>query len=541
MRRSIFVLGATLLAAIVLPSTGSADWSGLQADQVISFDDGNSAAGVEILYYDWSPLHAFWTEPAPIVPELHYGCSFDLGLTWTSTAADRVISFPDGNAVLPGCSVTNGHQPIWPSAVVWSEFDSAAREIHCGVSTDGGTTWSSEPMDRVLSNPASTADAGRPSITADFSNGFHVVWSEMSPAGTPEIHYGRSTDNGLTWSSAAADRVISFPDGRAALDPQIAFCEDELFVVWREPDDAGQMRIHVGMSADLGTTWSSESADRAISPAAIDIAGLDLSAIPYSDYDGVYVAYGAAQNASDPGHYEIYATGSHDRGATWSGESALVPLSHDEGLALSASHPAILVRSFMGVAAVWDEIDEAHGTSEEHLSWGGGTDWSGSSVDSIISFPDGNDGCCPAVIGNDWITCPRGRPWLPICWVAWTESVGSDPDHAEVHMSALIDESGGGIAEGDAPIGSAMRCVPNPSRGAVRIELVTRRTGMATVELVDTGGRLVRSFGNRLIPAGSLTLNWDGRDSRGRPIDPGRYLLRVRQSGGTTTSWIARF
>ncbi len=535
------LLAAALLAAPLLAPGAHADWSGQSADIVISYDDGNSAEAVEIVYDDSGFLHAFWTEGAPVIPELHYGSSPDPGDTWSSAAADRVISFPDGNAVIPGCAAACGHAgPAETVAVVWSEFDQAAREIHYGVTHDGGATWSSASSDRVLSNPASTADAGRPSITADLEGGFHVVWSETTPSGSMEVHYGRSLDGGLTWSSSAADRVISFPDGHDALDPKITCSENTLIVVWRERDDLGQMRVHAGTSANFGTSWTSETGDRTISPAAIDITDLAISSDPYNSEAGVHIAYCAARDSGAPDHYEIYATYTYDLGATWSGATAFVPVSHDEGLGLSASHPAIFVRPFMGVFAVWDEIDEASGTREENFSWGGGTSWAGATADSIVSFPDGHDGCCPAITGSGWVMAHTDRSGMPICWAAWTEDIGGSPDHSEVHISAL-DFGGGGSVDENRLGRTGLRCIPNPSRDAVRIELASGRPGIAALEILDPQGRLVRSFGMRLVPAGSMALQWDGRDAYGQYAAPGLYLLRVRQAGRTQTLWITRF
>lgn len=54
-------------------------------------------------------------------------------------------------------------------------------------------------------------------LAVDGSDVIHVVWSEDDPS-YDEIHYGYSTDSGLTWSCSTADRVISFNDGEAVLD-----------------------------------------------------------------------------------------------------------------------------------------------------------------------------------------------------------------------------------------------------------------------------------------------------------------------------------
>ncbi|MBD3161698.1 MAG: hypothetical protein GF346_05525, partial [Candidatus Eisenbacteria bacterium] len=226
MRTLTRILACSLLLAAVAAGSSPAQWSGVEADQVVSHDDDEYARAVQVLLSGYGDrVHAFWSEDAPSDREIHYGAAGSFADDWTSLDADRVISFPDGNEVWPEeCDVASSGLDEPVLVVVWSEDETANREVHYGVSTDLGETWSSETADRMLSDPSTAADTNVPSITADGDGVFHVVWHQGTEGGGPaEVHYSRSTDGGATWSGQTGDRIISFPDGNPAIEPAIAY------------------------------------------------------------------------------------------------------------------------------------------------------------------------------------------------------------------------------------------------------------------------------------------------------------------------------
>ena len=527
-----FLLLVSLLVGLVA-APAAARWTGTEADQMISFDDHEYARAVQILEHPYGgAIHVFWAEDAPSVREIHYGRSEDEGDTWTSTVSDRVISFPDGSDVNAECAVAMSTDGV--IIVVWSEDDAATREVHYGVSADGGITWSSEGADLTLSDPSSAVDTNTPSITCDPMGAFHVAWTQEVPAGTVEVHHARSTDGGVTWSGTTLDRVISFPDGNGAISPRITACEDRVFVFWRETGDSGDPSIHMGMSTDGGDTWTSQAEDREITLPATLITNLAASAVPWSPDEGIHVVYTASFDTSSPYHYEVYATSSYDLGTTWSGVGELVEVSDDEGGARSASNPDVFVREWYGPYAVWDEEEDTAGTKEQHVSHFDGDAWSGAAADSIISFPDGENGYRPSITGSHWITAGRDAP---ILWVAWTEFAGGTPDNYEVHLS-IMREAMGSIEEDQPPPFRDLRCVPNPTRGQMRFVIDDApHTGAVILEILDAEGRVLQVLTRR----DATDLEWDGRDARGRRLDPGFYLARIRSTDRPRTARLVIF
>lgn len=84
------------------------------------------------------------------------------------------------------------------------------------------------------------------------------------------------------------------------------------------------------------------------------------------------------------------------------------------------------------------------------------------------------------------------------------------------------------------------RVSPNPSTGAVSFELELPRAGQAWVRVYDTAGREVATLHRGMLPAGMSPIPWEGRDSAGRPVAAGVYLLRADAGGEGTTTRLVR-
>ena len=69
-------------------------------------------------------------------------------------------------------------------------------------------------------------------------------------------------------------------------------------------------------------------------------------------------------------------------------------------------------------------------------------------------------------------------------------------------------------------------------------ELSLPAAGLVRLLVVDVTGRLVRQLHDGVVSAGEQRLTWDGRDSQGRPVDGGVYLVRVSTVDGIVTGRI---
>ncbi len=80
-----------------------------------------------------------------------------------------------------------------------------------------------------------------------------------------------------------------------------------------------------------------------------------------------------------------------------------------------------------------------------------------------------------------------------------------------------------------------VKASPNPFRETSLITFSLPKEGDATVEVVDSAGRLVRTVAKRAYPAGRWTLVWDGANEQGTKVSPGVYFVRLQAGGVEAT------
>lgn len=80
--------------------------------------------------------------------------------------------------------------------------------------------------------------------------------------------------------------------------------------------------------------------------------------------------------------------------------------------------------------------------------------------------------------------------------------------------------------------------VPNPGAGGLTIQCVLPVSTVATLEVYDASGRMVRRLHGGTLPAGETAVSWDGRDEVGRELPAGVYLGRIRTVDGVAATRI---
>ena len=98
----------------------------------------------------------------------------------------------------------------------------------------------------------------------------------------------------------------------------------------------------------------------------------------------------------------------------------------------------------------------------------------------------------------------------------------------------------GGPVTPPAPLATALRAAgPNPFRDATTLSFSLARGGPLRWDVYDLTGRRVAS-GARTLESGEHAVTWDGRDSGGRRVQPGLYLLRWQADGRSGTARLVR-
>lgn len=81
---------------------------------------------------------------------------------------------------------------------------------------------------------------------------------------------------------------------------------------------------------------------------------------------------------------------------------------------------------------------------------------------------------------------------------------------------------------------------PNPFRGLTRLRYSLPAAGTVELTAFDIHGRAVRRLVQGLERAGSHSVEWDGRDDRGRPVASGPYFMRLSQNGQRSSVAVVR-
>jgi len=90
------------------------------------------------------------------------------------------------------------------------------------------------------------------------------------------------------------------------------------------------------------------------------------------------------------------------------------------------------------------------------------------------------------------------------------------------------------VAQGDVKLhvvtkdnADAITAFPNPTVGASAIAVTMPVSGMVSVRVFDTYGKLVSTLFDGNADAGTLSVNWNGLNEAGSVVAPGAYIIRV--------------
>jgi len=74
---------------------------------------------------------------------------------------------------------------------------------------------------------------------------------------------------------------------------------------------------------------------------------------------------------------------------------------------------------------------------------------------------------------------------------------------------------------------SLINICPNPTRGSISIRMAVPGTQMVEVGVYDVLGQLIWRNELKGSGGGIHSLDWDGRNSSGRPVSAGIYFVRI--------------
>ncbi len=276
---------------------------------------------------------ATWSQVPPLssgeVRKIYASLSLDNGVTWS----EPCLLGPGTGGSLSGfgdpTSIATDGAGNW--VVVWARFFNG--DIRISRSTDGGVTWSSAGYVSPVNDGIWD---GAPRVATDGAGRWITVWHSGAIEGGPldqDIVFAVSDDNGVTWSNAAP--IDATNDLPLAIDyePDILFGVNHWVVVWYA--DSGTVGsdydLLVSRSGNNGATWTE--------PALLDPAGATDGALVYdvsprltTDRAGNWmVGWRQYVNVSPEANDRNYMARSSDNGATWAQPIRLLPdINHEE-------------------------------------------------------------------------------------------------------------------------------------------------------------------------------------------------------------------
>jgi hypothetical protein len=414
------------------------EWTGLAGDQKISYFPGTTSDYLSrypiICAYNGNgatDVYAAWVQGKTLVPyEVFFSKSNDNGRTWTGSMADFQISANDGEGVQVSMErlVDMAVNSLGEIYVVWAEsLTNVGYEVMLVKSTDGGDTWLHSDADFAISYPGDSR-ALDPAIAIDHDDGIHVVWHQ-SYEGFAEIFYGYSNDGGATWTSQAADRIISFPDGIAGYSADIAVDPDNnVHVVWREQTISGDVEsgaVHYGRKLAGETQFSSETADNPISMNHRSVSVPDI--IAGSD-GSVHVAYEVSTHDGSIYQGVILYTGSTDGGDNWSGLSGEQVVCEGLGDGISTRDPVITVTSTGAIAITYAWYADPIAKVRVSNSTDGGTTWTGNTTGADFVGDDDRPEYNPTI-------CTSIGDTLHVAWNEDCQDEGGSSGYYEIKYS----------------------------------------------------------------------------------------------------------
>jgi hypothetical protein len=72
---------------------------------------------------------------------------------------------------------------------------------------------------------------------------------------------------------------------------------------------------------------------------------------------------------------------------------------------------------------------------------------------------------------------------------------------------------------------------PNPFNPSTRISFAVEREGRVTLVVYDVTGRRIATLADRIYGPGVHTVNWNGKDTGGRAVPSGTYLVQMESAG----------
>lgn len=396
-------------------------------------------------------------------------------------------------------------------------------------------------------------------VTRDPGTGNYYLFSGTN-TGNAAFSRRKSIDGGLTWTnlSDATGFTAGWLTGVQCPDPHFTGTSGQMTMVYSAHRTAGSISVGHATSTNYGRSW--ENVQEIVPPTSTHFPYMpSLIELPASIGGGYLLAYAWVCDGSVTAGATLDVLFSANGVTNWTNRAVPgVPTGScntwDDG---SVNRPRLIL----------DPVNP----STIHMFYSA-YEWNG------VNVPTRDCGRIGEAVSTDagftWVK--KVRPVFEPSASFWdelfvlkptlvVEPCGSNAILRLFYQGNGPGASGLGIADAPWPYGSAgcgpaqlvldqepaledeqplarLTTAPNPTIGTTSIGIdLSRVTAAGEVELtiIDVTGRLVRSLWTGSTFAVPNAVEWDGRESGGARVVPGRYLARLRQGDMTLgTHWI---
>ena len=138
----------------------------------------------------------------------------------------------------------------------------------------------------------------------------------------------------------------------------------------------------------------------------------------------------------------------------------------------------------------------------------------------------------PHVLFQNKVSGDTTIPYLHTIWAEAPEAEYYEVGYNKLNLKQASGE--GQQSAGTPPIPakpSLSACRPNPFRDRTQINYALPTAGNVSLRVYDVTGRTVRTLANGHQKAGSYSVSWDSKDSRGHQVARGVYFYRLDTPG----------
>jgi hypothetical protein len=417
-------------------------------------------------------------------------------------------------------------------------------------SLNGGSSWSPYNIQgAALYNPSQNV------AVAVRDNYFHAAWQDSHP-GNYEIYYNRNESG--SWNNKT---VMTQDDNQHSWAPCIQHSGDYVHLVWcDEKDGSGNPEIMYMRSTNNGTAWQDTIQLTSTSSG-------DSNMYPSISAAGSYVD--VAYMSNKDGDWEIYHRRSTNNGSSWGNENQVT------NQAATQVHPNIAISSGGIISIAWEDNRNRNWDIYVARSKYGGSTWTrvqqctgqGDQFHPSLAFVgtnlhivwnDGyvvrhmvshNSGYCfedTFTITDDGAKAKRPSiaVWregeedsVTVC-ATWCDEQSPTEDDWDIYFDkyryaygvTYEPEGGGGelISNPSEQIFSdIVYSSPNPMRNHTTIKFSTSSRRVISLGIYDISGRLIKPLYNGELNSGSYSIQWNGENLEGKPVNPGIYVLKA--------------